>query len=113
MPWYISSKNLTDKAPHKLTVLQSEILYLICIQAISRSAPCLRSGNEKIEKFGKFEIVPKKGYFILRRKKQFAMIGPGIKGRLEIGLNIKGVDGTARLEALLPGGMCQHRAFSL
>ena len=59
--------------------------------------------------FGPFEVVPKKGYVSLRRKKQFAMIGPASKGQVEIGLNMKGVPATERLVALPPGGMCQYK----
>ncbi len=61
-----------------------------------------------IRKFGSFEIVPKKGYLSLRRAKQFAMIGPASKGRLELGLNMKDVKPTKRLTAMPPGGMCQY-----
>jgi hypothetical protein len=64
-----------------------------------------------IEPLGPFEIVPKKGYVSLRRKKQFAMLGPASKGRVELGLNIKGLEASGRLEALPPGGMCQYKVY--
>ena len=62
-----------------------------------------------IEPFGPFEVAPKKGYVSLRRKKQFAMIGPATNSRVEIGLNMKGVSGGERLLAQPPGGMCQYK----
>lgn len=62
-----------------------------------------------IAKFGEFEISPKKTYFSLRRKKQFAMIGPATKTQVEVGLNMKGVPGTDRLLEQPAGGMCQYK----
>jgi hypothetical protein len=62
-----------------------------------------------IDAFGPFETAPKKGYVSLRRKKQFAMIGPATKTRVEVGLNMKGVEATPRLLAQPPGGMCQYK----
>ncbi|MBI5566388.1 MAG: DUF4287 domain-containing protein [Chloroflexi bacterium] len=64
-----------------------------------------------ITQFGPFEIAPKKGYVSLRRKKQFAMIGPGTKGRVEVGLNMKDVPATARLIEQPAGGMCQYKVY--
>ncbi|MCK6619892.1 MAG: DUF4287 domain-containing protein [Calditrichaceae bacterium] len=73
----------------------------------------LRPIHEKlmaeITKFGLFEIAPKKGYISLRRKKQFAMIGPATKTRVEVGLNMKGVAATPRLIEMPPGKMCQYK----
>ncbi len=63
----------------------------------------------EIDRFGSFEIAPKKGYLSLRRKKQFAMIGPATNTRIEVGLNMKGVDATARLIELPAGGMCNYK----
>ena len=61
-----------------------------------------------IHKFGDFEIAPKKTYLSLRRKKQFAMVGPATNTRIEVGINMKGMLGTNRLIAQAPGGMCQY-----
>jgi hypothetical protein len=63
----------------------------------------------EIDRLGPFEIAPKKGYLSLRRKKQFAMIGPATNTRIEVGLNMKGVDATARLIELPAGGMCNYK----
>ncbi len=50
---------------------------------------------------------PKQAYVALRRSKQFGTVGPASGGRLEIGLNLKGVEPGARLEPST--GMCTHR----
>lgn len=65
----------------------------------------------EISKLGEFSIAPKKGYLSLRRKRQFVMIGPGSKNRLELGLNMKGIPPTERLIEQPPGGMCQYKVF--
>jgi hypothetical protein len=63
----------------------------------------------EIAPLGAFEIAPKKGYLSLRRKKQFAMVGPATNTRVEVGLNMKGVEATDRLIAMPGGSMCNYK----
>jgi hypothetical protein len=62
-----------------------------------------------IREFGPFEEAPKKTYVSLRRKKQFAMIGPATNTKVEVGLNMKGVPATERLQELPAGQMCNYK----
>jgi predicted transport protein len=47
---------------------------------------------------GAVEIAPKKAYVSLRRSKQFAIIQPSTKIRVDLGLNMKGEPAKGRLE---------------
>ena len=54
----------------------------------------------KINVFGNdIELAPKKGYVSLRRKKQFAMIQPTTTTRIDVGLVLKDLPTTERLES--------------
>lgn len=61
-----------------------------------------------IDRFGEYEVVPKKGYVSLRRKKQFAMIGPKTNTRFEVGINAKDFKKNARLSEQPKGSMCNY-----
>ncbi len=53
-----------------------------------------------ISRFGSdVEIAPKKAYTSVRRKKQFGIIQPSTKTRVDVGINLKGTKPTSRLEA--------------
>lgn len=106
----------------KMGQVDAEVLTLLITQAPSENPledlysgakAALRPIHEKlmsaINQFGSFEIAPKKSYVSLRRKKQFATIGPATNSRVEVGLNMKGVKPTARLAAVPPGGICQYK----
>jgi len=50
------------------------------------------------QSFGDVEIAPKKGYVSLRRAKQFAIVQPSTKTRLDLGINLKGEPPKGKLE---------------
>ena len=64
-----------------------------------------------VEKFGNDVVIsPKKGSVSLIRKRQFALIKPATKTRIDLGLKLKDVDVQGRLENSGPfGTMCTHR----
>jgi predicted transport protein len=65
----------------------------------------------EINKFGSdIEIAPKKASVSLRTKKQFVLIQPSTKTRIDLGLKIKDKAPEGRLESSGPfGTMCTHR----
>lgn len=65
----------------------------------------------EIQKFGSdITITPKKASVSLIRKRQFALIKPTTKIRIDLGLKIKDKPNEGRLEASGPfGTMCTHR----
>lgn len=56
---------------------------------------------------GDVEVAPKKASVSLRRKKQFALVTPATKTRIDLGLALKGDPAAGRLEA--GDAMCSHR----
>jgi hypothetical protein len=64
---------------------------------------------ESIDNFGEFEIAPKKGYVSLRRKRQFAMIGPATNTRVEVGINNNTLVANERLIEMPAGSMCSFK----
>jgi hypothetical protein len=53
------------------------------------------------------EVAPKKASVSLRRRKQFALLTPASRSRIDVGLNLRGEPSTARLREA--GGMCTHK----
>lgn len=61
-------------------------------------------------KLGKdVNVSPKKTSVTLRRSKNFAVITPATKTRIDLGINLKGTPGTDRLLEEKPGSMCTHK----
>lgn len=54
---------------------------------------------KQVQSFGEdVEVSPKKTYVSLRRNKQFALIQPSTKTRVDVGINLKGTPAKGRLE---------------
>jgi hypothetical protein len=73
--------------------------------------PIYKALIREISKFGSdVEVVPKKTYVSLRRNKQFGLIQPSTKTRVDVGINLRDQQPSARLE---PSGsfnaMVSHR----
>jgi predicted transport protein len=73
--------------------------------------PIYEAVLEVVASFGpEVELAPKKTYVSLRRNKQFAIVQPATRDRVDLGLNLKGADPTDRLEGgVVFSGMCTHR----
>ncbi len=70
--------------------------------------PIYESLIKVVSKFGDdVELAPKKAGVSLRRSKQFALIEPTTRTRIDIGINVKDMAPTDRLKAV--GGMCTHK----
>ena len=88
------------------TAVTDDPLAAIYSGAKSGLRPLHDAVMSQIRAFGDFEEAPKKSYVSLRRKKQFAMVGPATKDSVEIGLNAKDLPAHARLKLQPAGSMC-------
>ena len=87
---------------------EGDPLDAIYIGAKAHLRPLHEAVMQALHAFGPFEVAPKKTYVSLRRKKQFAMLGPATKDLVELGINAKGLPNHPRLKALPTGGMCNY-----
>lgn len=83
-------------------------LDLIYVGGKAHLRPIHEALMAKIDAFGEFELAPKKTYISLRRKKQFAMLGPATKTQVELGMNVKELPPSPRLKVMPPASMCQY-----
>ena len=76
---------------------------LVAAQYSGGKEPLLPIYEKLVKAIGKFgkdvELAPKKAYVSLRRGKQFGLIQPSTKTRVDVGINLKGIPPTSRLEA--------------
>jgi hypothetical protein len=87
---------------------ESQVLDGIYSGAKAPLRPIHEAVMREMRRCGDFEIVPKKGYVSLRRHKQFAMLGPAGRSRVELGLNVKDLPPSEHLFAQPRGSMCNY-----
>lgn len=87
---------------------QEAVLDEIYSGAKAPMRPIYEKLMKEIRKLGEFEIAPKKGYVSLRRRKQFAMLGPKTNTRFEVGLNTRDFKKNTRLLEQPKGSMCNY-----
>lgn len=84
------------------------------LEAQYKGKEALRPVHDELVKYaaslGKdVEIGIKKTSVALRRSKNFAVIVPATKTRIDLGINLKGEPATGRLLDERPGSMCTHK----
>lgn len=99
--------DLGEDSPAPASVAEGDPLEALYTGAKAALRPLHVAVMQAVDAIGPCEVAPKKSYVSLRRKKQFAMVGPATKDSVEIGFNAKDLKPHARLKALPPGGMCQ------
>jgi len=98
----------TDGTSAALDKTLEEVLAEIYSGPKSSQRPIYEALMTGIQQFGPFDIIPKKGYISLKRKKQFAMLGPKTNTRFELGINGLGLPEDPRLQVQAKGCMCTY-----
>lgn len=98
---------------HKQQATAGEEVDLVASQYAGKEQllPIYEALISVVTSFGdEVEIAPKKTSVSIRRAKQFALIKPATKTRIDLGLKMKGKETTDRLGPSGPfGTMCTHR----
>ena len=102
-------RSIGERAAEEQNLSTSDVLDEIYTGPKASLRPIHERLMAAIQGFGEFEIAPKKAYVSLRRKKQFATLGPATKTRFELGLNIKNLPEDTRLVVMPQGSMCNFK----
>lgn len=98
----LAAKGHLDTAPDDFLTAQ--------YQGKESLKPIYDALDAKARSFGDdVEISPKKTSVAFRRSKNFAVITPATKSRIDLGINLKGHAPTDRLLAEKPNAMCTHK----